>query len=230
MSSSIFSLSQPRNDFLYPALKHRHLRVTQASFHVVTHHAHAIFIAWFLKTRALGNICIRQEDLRKVTNSVYPDHGRWLPSPWERWSLWNWTVNVLLNEQFCFSPHKHSPWAALYLYYGAVPRLRQLVADLSPRRTGFSTKPSRICCGQSDTGIGFSPSTSVVTCQYHSTGAPYPYFIAVSAALYSLLLTASLNETLWALPNLSLSFCHNCGLSFYDELRVLEMQSCAQCV
>jgi hypothetical protein len=30
-----------------------------------------------------------------------------------------------------------------------------------------------ICGGQSDTEIGFSASTSVVPCQYHSTSTPY---------------------------------------------------------
>ena len=54
---------------------------------------------------------------------------------------------------------KHSSTG--YILYIAEARLHSRVT------------PSRICGGQSGTVTGFSPSTSVLPSQYHSTKAPY---------------------------------------------------------
>jgi hypothetical protein len=46
---------------------------------------------------------------------------------------------------------------------------RPLTAEV---RVRFRLSPCGICCGQSGTGTGYSPSTSVIPYQFHSTCAP----------------------------------------------------------
>jgi hypothetical protein len=54
-------------------------------------------------------------------------------------------------------------------------------------RVQSQANPGGFCVGQNGTGTGFSPSTSVFPCQYHSTIAPYS-FIHQPHTLYNVFL------------------------------------------
>ena len=63
-------------------------------------------------------------------------------------------------------------------------------------RVRFLGRQCENCGGQIHAGSGFSPSTSVFPCQYHSTNAPYP-FIHLPPTLYNI-----------SLPTLQFFPCH----------------------
>jgi hypothetical protein len=78
--------------------------------------------------------------------------------------------NVTFKRNFLILRFAHETAICRNPHNSAVPRLRRLVAGLSPLRPGFvyvGFVVDKVALGQV-----FPPSTSVFPCQFHSTGAP----------------------------------------------------------
>jgi hypothetical protein len=98
-------------------------------------------------------ICQRTGHLNSDGRSSYP-------SRWESIIL----EYKLLSEGNIYFTHSKALWVTKTTQFR-----RPLSADA---RIRSRVSPCGICGGQSGTGTGFSPSTSIFPCQFHSTGAP----------------------------------------------------------
>ena len=81
------------------------------------------------------------------------------------WYLYS--VNTFYVQVF-----PHNIKISLYSNYAMQGRAMAQAVSRRPLTAEARFGPCGICGGQSGTGTGFSPSTSVFPCQFHSTSAP----------------------------------------------------------
>jgi hypothetical protein len=103
-------------------------------------------------------------------------------------ALPNWAIARLVSFHALsglpeYNVNRNGEWTLTHPVFQVVCR-QPLTAEVWVRsRAG----PCRICGGRSGTGTSFSPSISVLPCQYHSTNAPYS-FIHLPPTLYNVFL------------------------------------------
>ena len=88
-----------------------------------------------------------------------------------RWMKTQWLLYVPPGLTYINSICRHS---ALVCFVRFPQQTRPLTVEA---RFRSKVSPCEICGGQSDTGTGFSPNTSVFPCQYHSISAPYSSYM-----------------------------------------------------
>ena len=72
------------------------------------------------------------------------------------------------------------------MYKNTFPRLRRLLAGPSLRRLGFSPKSVHVEFWQEALGQVFSPTTSLLSCQYNPSDGPHSYCLPLPPRLYDL--------------------------------------------
>jgi hypothetical protein len=142
------------------------------------------------------SLCVQTQ----IVIAVYTQTQRWTlvvhtqtnAKPNVCWQQWHESLSLLQNLKaslgillfmFCLLRLATVSWVNVTAVYGhAVSQVVGRWPVTVDVKVWFQAFECGICGGQSDTWTGFSLSTSVFPCQYHSTSAPHS-FIPISLML-----------------------------------------------